>query len=160
MIVLCRHSGFFQRILHDISVVSQRIKLAACKVRRWKVFVYVSRQQGEDVGVFAVYFCRPAELSVDVSGRLEKIDLILVEGLHALLVDDRHTGLILGVSLVLGRIFGRNGIPMCCQGHESANAFERVLQSWVTEDFVGDLEGKTSTCRATNRVEPRWIALE
>ena len=93
-------------------------------------------------------------------GSLGKVNSILVEGFHALLVDDRHTGLILGVSFVLGRIFGRYRVPVCCQGHKSANAFERALQTWVTEDFVGDLKGKTSTCRAADCVELGRITLE
>lgn len=160
MIVLCGHSCFFQRILHNISVVSQRIEFAACKIRGRKAFVYVGRKQCEGVGVLAVYFGRSAEVSVDAFQSLGKVNSILVEGFHAFFIDDRHTRFVLGVSLVLGRIFGGDGFPVCCQGHESANAFKRVLQTWVTEDFVGDLEGKTSTCRATDRVELGRIALE
>ena len=47
-------TSFFQSLLHDIRIVSQRIKLARSEVHWWEVLVVLSCQDREDIRIFGI----------------------------------------------------------------------------------------------------------
>ena len=47
-------TSFFQSLLHDIRIISQRIKLARSEVHWWEVLVVLSRQDSEDIRIFGI----------------------------------------------------------------------------------------------------------